>query len=137
MHGLVALDKEDNVLRPAILWNDGRSGAETDYLNKVIGKQKLSDYTGNIAFTGFTAPKLLWMKKNEPALFARIDKIMLPKDYLNYMLSGVHCTDFSDASGTLLLDVAHKRWSREMLDICSVKDEWMRACLKATRRWAP
>jgi xylulokinase len=125
MHGLVALDRDDNVLRPAILWNDGRTGAETDWLNTVIGKETLSKYTGNIAFAGFTAPKLLWMKKNEPELFARIDKIMLPKDYLNYMLSGVHCTDYSDASGMLLLDVANKCWSREMLDICSAKEEWM------------
>jgi xylulokinase len=125
MHGLVALDRDDNVLRPAILWNDGRAGAETEWLNTVIGTETLSKYTGNIAFAGFTAPKLLWMKKNEPELFARIDKIMLPKDYLNYMLSGVHCTDYSDASGMLLLDVANKRWSREMLDICSAKEEWM------------
>lgn len=125
MHGLVALDKEDRVLRPAILWNDGRTGAETDYLNTEVGRETLSGYTANIAFAGFTAPKLLWMKKNEPEIFARIAKIMLPKDYINYMLSGVHCTDYSDASGTLLLDVKHKRWSREMLDICSVREEWM------------
>jgi xylulokinase len=125
MHGLVALDKDDRVLRPAILWNDGRTGAETDYLNTVIGKETLSGYTANIAFAGFTAPKLLWMKKHEPELYARIRKIMLPKDYINYMLSGVHCTDYSDASGMLLLDVAHKCWSKEMLDICGVKEEWM------------
>lgn len=123
MHGLVVLDKEDNVLRPAILWNDGRTGKETDYLNTVIGKDKLSAYTANIAFAGFTAPKLLWMKENEPELFAKIAKIMLPKDYIAYMLSGIHCTDVSDASGMLLFDVKNKCWSKEMMEICSVKEE--------------
>ena len=125
MHGLVVLDKEDKVLRPAILWNDGRTAEETEYLNTVVGKETLSRYTANIAFAGFTAPKLLWMRKHEPELFGRIEKIMLPKDYLNYMLTGVHCTDVSDASGMLLFDVAHKCWSREMLDICGVKESQM------------
>ncbi|HAU99896.1 MAG TPA: xylulokinase [Lachnospiraceae bacterium] len=123
MHGLVVLDENDNVIRPAILWNDGRTGKETDYLNNVIGKDKLSEYTANIAFAGFTAPKLLWMKENEPENFSRIAKIMLPKDYIAYKLSGVHCTDVSDASGMLLFDVKNKRWSPEMLEICSVKEE--------------
>lgn len=125
MHGLVALDRDDKVLRPAILWNDGRTSEETDWLNKEVGKQALSRYTANIAFAGFTAPKLLWMKKHEPELFARIDKIMLPKDYINYKLSNVHCTDYSDASGMLLLDVKNKCWSKEMLDICGVNEEQM------------
>lgn len=123
MHGLVALDKNDEVIRPAILWNDGRTEKETDYLNQVIGKEKLSEYTANIAFAGFTAPKILWMKENEPENFARIAKIMLPKDYLAYRLSGVHCTDYSDASGMLLLDVKNKCWSKEMLEICSITEE--------------
>ncbi len=122
MHGLVVLDKDDNVIRPAILWNDGRTGKETDYLNTVIGKDKLSEYTANIAFAGFTAPKILWMKENEPELFAKIEKIMLPKDYINYKLSGVFCTDVSDASGMLLFDVKNKCWSKEMMEICSVKE---------------
>ena len=120
MHGLVTLDKDDNVIRPAILWNDGRTGKETEYLNTVIGKDKLSAYTANIAFAGFTAPKILWMKANEPENFARIAKIMLPKDYLAYKLSGTFCTDYSDASGMLLMDVEHKCWSKEMMDICGV-----------------
>lgn len=120
MHGLVVLDKDDNVIRPAILWNDGRTAKEVDYLNETIGREKLSCYTANIAFAGFTAPKLLWMRENEPENFARIAKIMLPKDYINYILTGVHCTDYSDASGMLLLDVEHKCWSKEMLDICGV-----------------
>lgn len=80
MHGLVILDKDDRVIRPAILWNDGRTQAETDFLNNEIGKDKLSKYTANIAFTGFTAPKILWVKNNEPENFARIEKLMLPKD---------------------------------------------------------
>lgn len=125
MHGLVALDENDNVIRPAILWNDGRTSKETEWLNTAIGKEKLSEYTGNIAFAGFTAPKLLWMQKHEPELFARIRKIMLPKDYLNYRLTGVHACDYSDASGMLLLDVKNKRWSKEMLDICHVNESQM------------
>lgn len=125
MHGLVALDAAGNVLRPAILWNDGRTAAQVDYLNETVGNDKLSAWTGNIAFVGFTAPKLLWMRQNEPDLFARIAKILLPKDYLVYRLTGVHATDYSDASGTLLLDVAHKRWSSEMLDLCGVTEAQM------------
>ena len=122
MHGLVALDKEDQVIRPAILWNDGRTAKQTDYLNQVIGKEKLSEYTANIAFAGFTAPKILWMKENEPENFAKIEKIMLPKDYLAYRLSGSFCTEYSDASGMLLLDVEHKCWSAKMLEICGITE---------------
>lgn len=125
MHGLVALDKNDNVIRPAILWNDGRTADEVEYLNDVIGKDVLSDNTANIAFAGFTAPKLLWMKKNEPELFEKISKIMLPKDYINYMLTGVHSCDYSDASGMLLLDVNNKCWSKKMLDFCSISEDMM------------
>ncbi len=123
MHGLVVLDKDDNVIRPAILWNDGRTKKETEYLNNTIGKDKLSEYTANIAFAGFTAPKLLWMKENEPENFKKIEKIMLPKDYIAYKLSGVHCTDVSDASGMILLDVKNKCWSKEMIEICGIREE--------------
>ena len=122
MHGLVTLDENDQVIRPAILWNDGRSQKETEYLNNEIGKDKLSAYTANIAFAGFTAPKILWMKKNEPDKFAKIAKIMLPKDYLAYRLSGSFCTDVSDASGMLLLDVKNRCWSKEMLEICHITE---------------
>ena len=125
MHGLVALDERDEVIRPAILWNDGRTAEETDWLNAEIGKGKLSELTANIAFAGFTAPKLLWMRNKEPENFARISKVMLPKDYINYRLTGVHACDYSDASGMLLLDVAHRRWSKEMLDICGMKEAQM------------
>lgn len=122
MHGLVMLDKEDRVIRPAILWNDGRTQEECDYLNKTIGRKRISAYTANMALTGFTAPKILWVKKHEPENFARIEKIMLPKDYLAYLLSGVHCTDVSDASGMLLMDVEHRCWSKEMLEICGIRE---------------
>ena len=122
MHGLVILDENDNVIRPAILWNDGRTQKQTDYLNEVIGKDKLSDYTANIAFAGFTAPKILWVKENEPDNFAKICKIMLPKDYLAYRLSGAFATDYSDASGMLLLDVKNRKWSQEMCRICGIDE---------------
>ena len=125
MHGLVILDENDEVIRPAILWNDGRTIEENDYLNNVIGKDKLSSYTANISFTGFTAAKILWVKNKEPENFARIKKIMLPKDYLAYKLTGVNCTDYSDASGMLLLDVKNKCWSKEMIEICGIKEEML------------
>ena len=125
MHGLVVLDENDEVIRPAILWNDGRTEKEVEYLNEVIGKERLSSLTANIAFAGFTAPKILWMKKNEPENYSRISKIMLPKDYINYILTGVHSCDYSDASGMLLLDVKNKCWSSDMLEICSVREEQM------------
>ena len=125
MHGLVILDKDNNVIRPAILWNDGRTFEECDYLNNVIGKEKLSEYTANISFTGFTAPKILWVKNKEPENFARIAKIMLPKDYIAYKLTGVNCTDVSDASGMLLMDVKNRCWSKEMCEICGIKEEML------------
>lgn len=125
MHGLVMLDKNDEVIRPAILWNDGRTQDECDYLNNVIGQDRLTSYTGNMALTGFTAPKLLWVKKHEPENFERINKIMLPKDYVAFRLSGVYSTDVSDASGTLLFDVKNKKWSEELLEIVGLNEEQM------------
>ena len=131
MHGLVVLDEKDNVIRPAILWNDSRTAKQVDYLNNEIGKDKLSAMTANIAFAGFTAPKILWMKENEPENFDRIAKIMLPKDYINYILTGVHSCDYSDASGMLLLDVANKCWSKEMLEICGITETQMPALFES------
>ena len=125
MHGLVILDENDNVIRPAILWNDGRTTKQVDYLNNEIGKEKLSEYTANIAFAGFTAPKILWVKENEPDNFAKICKIMLPKDYLAYRLSGAFVSDYSDASGMLLMDVKNKCWSKEMAEICGISLEML------------
>ena len=120
MHGLVLLDENDNIIRPAILWNDGRTASQTAYLNEIIGQDKLMEHTANIAFAGFTAPKILWVKENEPENFAKIKKIMLPKDYLAYKLSGTFSTDYSDASGMLLLDVKNRCWSKKMCDICGI-----------------
>lgn len=125
MHGLVVLDRDDRVIRPAILWNDGRTGKQVADLNNRIGRKRLSALTANVAFAGFTAPKLLWMREQERENFDRIAKIMLPKDYVNYILTGVHACDYSDASGTLLLDVEHRCWSREMLDICGIRESQM------------
>ena len=123
MHGLVILDRDDRVIRPVILWNDGRTQAETDFLNREIGEELLGQETANIAFAGFTAPKILWVKNNEPENFSKIDKIMLPKDYVNYVLTGAFATEYSDASGMLLLDVQHKCWSKKMLEICGITEE--------------
>lgn len=131
MHGLVVLDEKDEVIRPAILWNDGRTGEEVKYLNETIGTERLSELTGNIAFAGFTAPKILWMRKNEPELFERIVRIMLPKDYLVYMLTGANVTDYSDASGMLLLDVENKKWSAEMCEICGISESQLPKLLES------
>lgn len=125
MHGLVVLDEEDRVIRPAILWNDGRTSEEVTFLNEVVGTSFLMKETANIAFAGFTAPKLLWMRKNEPENFRKIRRIFLPKDYINYKLTGQHVTDFSDAGGMLLLNAAKKDWSDEMLSLSSVNREQM------------
>lgn len=122
MHGLVLLDENDNVIRPAILWNDQRTEKECEYLNSEIGKEFLLKHTGNIALTGFTAPKVLWVRENEPENFAKISKMMLPKDYIAYMLSGSFATDVSDASGTLYFNCKDKCWSKEMLEILSVDE---------------
>ncbi|MDR1914830.1 MAG: xylulokinase [Clostridiales bacterium] len=122
MHGLVLLDKNDNVIRRAILWNDQRTANQCEYLNNVIGREKLIDNTANVALTGFTAPKILWVKENEPENFTKIAKIMLPKDYIAYKLSGVHATDYSDASGMLLLDVKNKKWSPFMLNLIGIDE---------------
>lgn len=123
MHGLVLLDEHDNVIRPAILWNDQRSTKETHYLNEEIGIDRLTSFTGNIAFPGFTAPKLLWVKENEPEHYNRIHKMMLPKDYLAYKMTGIYATDYADASGTLYLDVASKKWSRPMMDLMGLSEK--------------
>lgn len=128
MHGLVILDREGQVIRPAILWNDGRTQKECDYLNEEIGRKTLTRYTGNIAFAGFTAPKLLWLREHEPEHFQAIRQILLPKDYIVWKLTGVFSTDVSDASGTLLFDVQNRRWSEEMCRICQIREEQLPFC---------
>ena len=123
MHGLVLLDAGDKVIRKAILWNDQRTYEECDYLNNEIGREKLIDHTANVALTGFTAPKILWVKKHEPENFKRVAKIMLPKDFIAYKLSGVFATDYSDASGMLLLDVKNRKWDAFMLEQIGIGED--------------
>ena len=125
MHGLVLLDARGNVLRPAILWNDGRSAQETLQLNHEPGEERLAEWTGNIAFPGFTLPKLLWVRNHEPEIYQQIAKVLLPKDYLVYRLTGILGTDPSDACGTLMFDVRQNRWSKELLDACGIPECWM------------
>ena len=115
MHGLVLLDENGDVLRPAILWNDGRTQKQCDYLNNVIGREKLSQYTGNIALSGFTGPKVLWVKENEPEIFSKIAHILLPKDYIRYKLTGDYKIDVADASGTLFLMLRIKHGLKKCL----------------------
>src|SRR3954454_24884097 len=125
MHGLVTLDGDEQVLRPAILWNDQRTGAECVEIEEKVGFERLIELTGNRALTGFTAPKLLWLRKHEPDVYARIAHVLLPKDYVRLMLTGEHATDVADASGTLLFDVAGRRWSGEILDALEIPREWV------------
>jgi xylulokinase len=125
MHGLVALDAADRVLRPAILWNDQRTAAECAEIEQRLGAERLIALTGNRALTGFTAPKLLWMRRHEPDVYARIARVLLPKDYVRLRLTGERATDVADASGTLLFDVGARRWSDEVLDALEVPREWL------------
>ena len=125
MHGLVALGADDAPLRPAILWNDQRTGAECAEIERRIGLERLIELTGNRALTGFTAPKLLWLRTHEPEVYARIRSILLPKDYVRLKLHGERAIDVADASGTLLFDVARRQWSEEVLDALEIPGEWL------------
>jgi xylulokinase len=131
MHGLVALDASDRVLRPAILWNDQRTAVECAEIEERIGLDRLIALTGNRALTGFTAPKLLWLRRHEPEVFGRIARIMLPKDYVRLRLTGEWATDVADASGTLLLDVARRAWSAEVLDALELPAAWLPPALES------
>ncbi len=133
MHGLVALDAHDRVLRPAIIWNDQRTGEECVEIEATLGLERLIALTGNRALTSFTAPKLLWLRNNEPEVFARIARIALPKDYVRLRLCGEHATDVADASGTLLLDVAERRWSEDMLDALAFEPGWLPRVLESAQ----
>jgi xylulokinase len=132
MHGLVALDEADRVLRPAILWNDQRTGAECAEIEERVGLERLVELTGNRALTGFTAPKLLWLRRHEPDVYARIRHILLPKDYVRLRLTGERAVDAADASGTLLFDVANRRWSAEVCDLLEIPGEWLPAAHEST-----
>jgi xylulokinase len=131
MHGLVALDSADEVIRPAILWNDGRTAAECEEIERRVGLGELIALTGNRAMTGFTAPKLLWLRRHEPESYARIARVLLPKDYVRLRLCGEHAIDVADASGTLLLDVAKRRWSDAVLDALELDAGWLPRLLES------
>jgi len=132
MHGLVALGAGDRVLRPAILWNDQRTGEECAEIERRIGLDRLSSLTGNRALTGFTAPKLLWLARNEPDVYSQIQSILLPKDYVRLRLTGEHAIDAADASGTLLFDVADRRWSEEVCAALEIPGEWLPPSFEST-----
>jgi xylulokinase len=132
MHGLVTLDETNRPLRPAILWNDQRTAAECAEIEERIGLARLIELTGNRALTGFTAPKLLWLRTHEPEVYGRIAHILLPKDYVRLRLEGVHAIDAADASGTLLFDVAHRRWSNEVLAALDIPREWLPPSYEST-----
>lgn len=125
MHGLVLLDKDGEALRPAILWNDQRCGAECDEIRARIGKEKLIQVTGNDALTGFTAPKIIWVARNEPAVYSRTRHVLLPKDYIRYKLTGRFAMDKADGSGTMLFDLKKRDWSAEVLSALEIPVEWM------------
>jgi len=125
MHGLVCLGERDDVLRPAILWNDQRTQAECDAITATVGASRLIQLTGNRALTGFTAPKILWVREHEPEVYARIRHVLLPKDYIRFQLTGDYATDLADGAGMLLLDVANRRWSEAVLDALDIPAAWL------------
>ncbi len=127
MHGLVLLDREGNVLRPSILWNDQRTGAQCEWITHKVGLQNLLAWTGSPALPGFTAPKILWVRENEPEIYARAAHVLLPKDYIRYKLTGVFAIDVADASGMTLLDLKTRTWSTEMLQALDIPAEWLPA----------
>ena len=131
MHGLVVLDAADRVLRPAILWNDQRTEAECAEIEERVGLSRLIQLTGNRALTGFTAPKLLWLRRHEPDTYARIAHVLLPKDYVRLRLTGEHAIDVADASGTLLFDVAGRRWSEAMIEALELDASWLPRSLES------
>ena len=132
MHGLVTLDAADEILRPAILWNDQRTAAECVEIEERVGLERLIELTGNRALTGFTAPKLLWLRRHEPDVYARIAHVLLPKDYVRFRLTGERAIDAADASGTLLFDVAHRRWSDEVLAALELPRKWLPEVFEST-----
>ncbi|MGB5847293.1 MAG: xylulokinase [Ignavibacteriaceae bacterium] len=132
MHGLVLLDNNGKILRPAILWNDQRTQSQCNKIRSIIGRDKLIHLTGNDALTGFTAPKILWVKENEPEIFASAKHILLPKDYIRYRLTGEYATDKADASGTLLFDVMKRDWSVEVVDALSINKSWLPESFEGT-----
>src|SRR5258707_10412633 len=131
MHGLVILDKDDQVIRPSLIWCDQRSQAQVDSINKAVGSAKVLFYTANPVLTGFTLPKLLWVRDNEPENYARVRKMLLPKDYVRFRLTGEFATEVSDASGTSVFDVVRRRWSWEMMDALGLDRSILPACYES------
>ncbi len=125
MHGSVFLDREGEVIRPALLWNDQRTGRQCDEITDRVGSKRIVEITGNPALTGFQAPKVLWLRDEEPANHERVARVLLPKDYVRYRLSNEFATDASDAAGTLFLDLRSRRWSSEVLEALEVPEEWL------------
>lgn len=131
MHGSVFLDKDNNVLRPALLWCDQRTQAECDWITAQVGRENLVEYISNPVLTGFTAPKIVWLRNHERETYDRVVKVLLPKDYIRYKLTGVHATEVSDASGTALLDVKNRRWSEEVLQAAGIPRSFMPECAES------
>ena len=125
MHGLVLLDGEGKVLRPSILWNDQRTGAQCEEMRTLIGKERLIEICGNDALTGFTAPKILWVKENEPEIYKKVKHILLPKDYIRYKLTGEYAVDRAGGSGTILFNLAERTWSKELVESLEIPEEWL------------
>lgn len=125
MHGAVFLDERRQVIRPSILWCDQRTGAECDWITQTIGKDKVVELTSNPVLTGFTAPKIVWLRNNEPEAYSRVRRVLLPKDYIRFRLTGEFATEVSDASGTSLFNVTNRRWADEMLDGAGIPRDWM------------
>ena len=132
MHGLVLLDAEGQVLRPCIMWNDQRSHAECEEITNLVGPSKVLEITGNPVLAGFTAPKIRWVEKNEPEIFSQISKVLLPKDFIRYKLSGEFFSDVSDASGTSMLGVGKRKWSDEILDFLGWNKDWLPEVTEST-----
>ena len=132
MHGLVLLDEGGNVLRPAILWNDQRTQGQCDEIHRRIGMEKFIQITGNVALTGFTAPKILWVKENEPDVFAKAKHVLLPKDYVRYKLTGEYAMDKAGGAGTVLFDLKARNWSDEVLSTLEIPRTWMPKTFEGT-----
>ena len=128
MHGLVLLDREGQVLRPAILWNDQRTGPQCAWITERVGAKRLLEWTGNPALTGFTAPKIIWVREHEPEVYAQVAQVLLPKDYIRFKLTGAYATDLAGASGTLLLDVKTRNWSKGILQALDIPSAWLPPC---------
>ncbi len=125
MHGLVLLDGDGRILRPAILWNDQRAANECEEIREILGRRRLVELTGNDAFAGFSAPKLLWVRRHEPEIYRNIRSVLLPKDYVRFRLTGEYATDRAGAGGTLFLDLSTRDWSAEVLDALNIPSAWL------------